>query len=227
MAFVEKLREAQRQTRSRLVLRLDLAANKVPLPLARTDDPLLPFAQALIDATRDVVCGYVLDPAYFLADGAASVIALERIAAYVPADRVIVFDARFGHVGASAPAYARATREAFRADAVTFSVKADRAVEDAFARYAALQLFYPSEAGGELIDPRVGLIVETDRAEAMPLTPAPLLIRHAATSVKTASDQAVLIEGDPNLIYASRRDDYLDAVRAAVTAASESLARSV
>jgi len=222
---VEKLLEAQRQTRSYLALRLDLAANKAPLPLARTDDPLLPFAQALIDATRDVVCGYVLDPAYFLADGAAGVIALERIAAYVPADRVTVFDARFGHLGASAPAYARATREAFRADAVTFSVKADREVEEAFGRYAALQVFYPSEVGGELIDPRAGLIVATGWAEAMPLTPAPLLIRHAAASVKTASDQVKLIEGDPDLIYASRRADYLDATRAAVTAVSESLGR--
>lgn len=223
MFFPEKLAQAQRQSGSRLVLRLDLAVGRMPLPLARVDDPLLPFARSIIDATRDVVCGYVLDPAYFLADGAAGVIALERIAAGIPADRLMVFDARFGHLGPSAPAYARAAREAFGADAVTFSVKIDRVVADTFARYAEMQLFHPYEAVPGQNDPRFGLIVEQG-----PVAPAsaPLLVRYTAARQDIASDQTALIEGDPGLIYASRRDDYEAVVGAAVlTAASEFPAR--
>ncbi|MCZ2095260.1 MAG: hypothetical protein LC121_03120 [Anaerolineae bacterium] len=45
----------------------------------------MPFGKAIIDATRDLVFGYVFDLAAYLALGAAGAIALERTVAYARA----------------------------------------------------------------------------------------------------------------------------------------------
>jgi orotidine-5'-phosphate decarboxylase len=186
----------------------------MPLPFARTDDPMLPFAQALIDATRDLVCAYVLDPAYFLNEGAPGLIALERIAYYVPNDIPIVLDARYGLLGDSAPLYARAAFDAFRAEAVTFSVPPDPQTLSAFLKYSDKMLFLP-ESNGDLA--QAGLIIDAQRPVNTPTDDRPRLIRHAAYrahghSIVTARS---IVESNSALIYASRRDDFADVVREA------------
>jgi hypothetical protein len=60
-SFYDKLRAAQSQRESDLALLLAPKLAKMPLPIARYDDPFLPFGKAIIDATRDLVCAYVFD----------------------------------------------------------------------------------------------------------------------------------------------------------------------
>lgn len=214
MTFTDKLHAVQQHNSSRLGLRLDILANKLPLPFARTDDPMLPFAQALIDATRDLVCAYVIDPAYYLSEGAPGMIALERITRYVPDAVPIILDTRYGSLGDSAPHYARAAFEAFRADAVTFSVRPDPQTLTAFLKYSDKGLFLP-EISGDFA--QAGLIVDAQRPVNAPTDNRPRLIRHAAyqtygNAIVTADS---IVESDPALIYASRRDDFAEAVREA------------
>src|SRR5512140_686986 len=102
MNFAQKLQTLQQRNHSRLGLRLDILAHAVPLPFAPIDDPMLPFAQAVIDATRDLVAAYVLDPAYYWNEGAPGMIALERITRYVLDDIPMVLDTRYGPLGGSA-----------------------------------------------------------------------------------------------------------------------------
>ncbi|MFN8596671.1 MAG: hypothetical protein U0559_10885 [Anaerolineae bacterium] len=217
MTFTSKLHDVQWRNSSRLGLRLDILANKMPLPFARTDDPMLPFAQALIDATRDLVCAYVIDPGFYLSEGAPGVIALERITRYVPEAIPIVLDTRYGSLSDSAPHYARAAFEAFRADAVTFSTLPDSQTLATFLKYSNKALFLP-EIYNDFA--QAGLIVEAQRPVNVPTDDRPYLIRHAAyqahgNSIVIANS---IVESDPALIYTSRRDDFAEAAREATRA---------
>src|SRR5512140_1136609 len=84
MKFVERLAEAQTRNHSALVIGLAPALNRLPYPIQRYDEPLLPFGKAIIETTADLVCGYVFHLSAYLALGAAGAVALERSIAYTP-----------------------------------------------------------------------------------------------------------------------------------------------
>jgi hypothetical protein len=86
--FVSKVQSIVESRTSKIVLLLSPVIEQMPLPIQRYDEPLLPFGKAMIDATRDVVCGYAFDLEAYLVPGAAGIIALERTINYVP-DHVI------------------------------------------------------------------------------------------------------------------------------------------
>lgn len=119
MTFLDKLAEAQRRNRSWLCLGLDPVLAKMPLPLHKEDDPLLPFNKAMIDATADLVCAYKPNLAFYLAEGAAGLIALERTIAYIPDHLPIILDGKFGDIGTTAEMIARGAFEVWGVDAVT------------------------------------------------------------------------------------------------------------
>ncbi len=138
--FLAKLTQAQRKHRSCLCIRMDILVAHTPLPLQVYDEPMLPFARAIIEATQDLVCAYQFNLAYYLAEGAAGMVALERITRLVPDELPIILDGPFCAVRSTADAYARCAFEQLRADAVTlfpypgsdavrpFLKRADRAV---------------------------------------------------------------------------------------------------
>lgn len=121
MTFLEKLTRAQQKNRSYLCVGLDIVAANTPLPLQYYDEPMLPFARAIIEATKDLVCAYKPNLGFYLAEGAAGIVALERIVRVIPEDIPIILDAKFGDIGNTAQAYARGAFEQFKADAVTLS----------------------------------------------------------------------------------------------------------
>jgi hypothetical protein len=214
MDYLTKLAACSRQNRSALGLRLDILALKMPLPFARTDDPMLPFAQALIDATHDLVAAYVIDPAYYFSEGAPGMIALERITRYVPDDIPIVLDTRFGLLGDSAVHAARGAFEAFRADAVTFSVPPDPRTLDTFLNYSGKLLFVP---GVIITTDGLGQLIETSGDLHTSTINVPRFIRQSARPDKSVMlTDTTVIESDSRLIYTSRQDDFVGAVRGAV-----------
>jgi orotidine-5'-phosphate decarboxylase len=117
--FLAKLMRAQHAHRSCVCLRLDIIVAYTPLPVQMYDEPMLPFARAIIEATQDLVCAYQFNLAYYLAEGAAGMVALERITRLVPNEIPIILGGTFCAAGAMAEAYARCAFEQFRADAVT------------------------------------------------------------------------------------------------------------
>ena len=215
MNFADKLYAREQHTQSQIGLRLDILAAKMPLPFARTDDPMLPFAQAIIDATRDLVAAYVIDPAYYFSEGAPGMIALERITRYVPEDVPIVLDTRYGPLGDSAMPVARGAFEAFHADAITFSVPPDARTLDAFLNYPGKVLFIP---GIIATSDQIGVLIETGEALAMSPANTLSLIREKAYRVggKTALPNLCIVESTSDLIYTSRRDDFADVLREAI-----------
>jgi orotidine-5'-phosphate decarboxylase len=120
-AFVEKLQAAQIANDSWVCVGLDPLLERMPGPLLKHDDPFLPFLKAIVDATADLVCAYKPNLGFFLALGAAGMIALERIFAYVPDEIPIILDAKCNDIGHTAQAYARGAFDALGADAVTIN----------------------------------------------------------------------------------------------------------
>jgi orotidine-5'-phosphate decarboxylase len=119
--FIEKLAAAQQKNRSYLCIGLDIVVANNPAPITYYDEPMLPFARAIIEATSDLVCAYKPNLGFYLAEGAAGVVALERIVRLIPSHIPIILDGKFGDIGNTAEAFARGAFEQFMADAVTLS----------------------------------------------------------------------------------------------------------
>jgi orotidine-5'-phosphate decarboxylase len=162
MGFVEKLAAAQQRNHSWVCVGLDIDARKIPLPLQKMDDPALPFARAIIDATRDVACAFKPNLGFYLAQGAAGVIALERLMRYIPTDLPIILDAKFGDIGSTAEQYARAAFEALGADAVTLSPYVGSDAVKPFLAYADKGVFVLARTSNPGAGEFQNLIVERE-----------------------------------------------------------------
>ncbi len=115
MSFSDKLAAAQTRADSWLCIGLDTDADKIP-PRA---GGVVAFNRAIIDATRDLVCAYKPNLAFYLARGSAGIDALAQTAAAIPRDIPILLDAKFGDIDSSARGYARFAFDVLGADAVT------------------------------------------------------------------------------------------------------------
>jgi len=162
MRFEEKLAAAQQRNNSWLCVGLDIVAGKMPLPLQKMDDPVLPFAREIIDATKDLVCAFKPNLGFFLAEGAAGIIALERLIRYIPPDIPVILDAKFGDIGSTAEQYARGAFEAFHADAVTLSPYVGADAVKPFLAYADKGVFVLARTSNPGASEFQSLIVENE-----------------------------------------------------------------
>ena len=166
MRFEEKLVAAQQRNNSWLCVGLDIVAGKMPLPLQKMDDPVLPFAREIIDATKDLVCAFKPNLGFFLAEGAAGIIALERLIRCIPPDIPVILDAKFGDIGSTAEQYARGAFEAFRADAVTLSPYVGADAIKPFLAYADKGVFVLARTSNPGASEFQSLIVEDESLDA-------------------------------------------------------------
>ena len=122
MSFTLQLAAAQARNASLLCVGLDPEPAK--FPGAWRDDParIFDFCAAIVDATRDTVCAFKPQIAYFAAQRAEE--QLERLIAHIPATAPgipVILDAKRGDIGATAAQYAREAFVRYDADAVTLS----------------------------------------------------------------------------------------------------------
>lgn len=87
--------------------------------LLPTGAALDPFLHGIVDATRDQVCCYKPNLAFFEALGLAGQTALRTLLAAVPRDIPVLVDAKRGDTPQTMRAYARAIFDELGADAVT------------------------------------------------------------------------------------------------------------
>ena len=120
--FRAQLVAAQAINQSMLCVGLDPEPAK--FPGAWKDDParIFDFCSAIVDATKDLVCAFKPQVAYFAAQRAEDQLEklmahMQRVAPQVP----VILDAKRGDIGATAEQYAREAFERYRADAVTLS----------------------------------------------------------------------------------------------------------
>ena len=114
MHLAARLREAAERSGSLLCVGLDPALGDCAS--AREAER---FCSALLEATLDQVCAVKPNAAFFEQHGAAGWRVLEGLRGQVPADRILIVDAKRGDVGTTADAYARALFDVLGADAVT------------------------------------------------------------------------------------------------------------
>jgi uridine monophosphate synthetase len=116
MEFYRWLGETATRNDSLLCVGLDPR----PERLAPGDD-LYSFNRRIVDATRDLVCTYKPNFAFYELAGPAGLEALRRTVEYIhkTAEVPVILDAKRGDIGSTAEAYARAAFEVWGADALT------------------------------------------------------------------------------------------------------------
>ncbi len=119
--FLEKLEKASKKNNSLLCVGLDTDSAKIPQFLQSSESPLLEFNRAIIKATKDFVCCYKPNSAFYEAAGIEGIKALEKTLEEIPSDIPVILDAKRGDIGNTSRLYAQASFEALGADAVTLS----------------------------------------------------------------------------------------------------------
>jgi orotidine-5'-phosphate decarboxylase len=120
MNFVHQLQALT--PHSRLCVGLDPEPGKLPGTWAGDASKFYEFCAAIVDATKDLVCAFKPQIAYFAAYGAEA--QLERLIAHihdVAPGVPVILDAKRGDIGSTAEQYAREAFVRYQADAVTLS----------------------------------------------------------------------------------------------------------
>ncbi len=119
MTFREKTAEASGRAESLVCVGLDTDPARIPSHLPSGDEGVLAFNEAVIDATRDLVCAYKPNSAFYEARGCAGIDALIRTVEMVPAKVPVILDIKRGDIGNTAEKYAEYAYDVIGADAVT------------------------------------------------------------------------------------------------------------
>ncbi|KAA3633125.1 MAG: orotidine-5'-phosphate decarboxylase, partial [Calditrichaeota bacterium] len=119
MAATDKLTEIQEKNNSYICLGLDLDPKRMPAESTKSIKSMYEFAMNIIDATKDHVCAYKPNMAFFENLGHDGISLLESIVNRMPTDIPIILDGKRGDIGNTASFYAEAMYERFRADWVT------------------------------------------------------------------------------------------------------------
>ena len=187
-----KFHDKVRLSQSNIILKLNPKFEQLPLPITWFDDPFLPFGKQVIDATQDLVAGYLFDFASYLAMGGAGVIALERTIAYVPKSKVRILHGAFTGKGFSP----MADTTGFDLSAITVTTLDD---VNYYTNHVPYMAFIATTQN--LSVPDTGGIYRTD--------------------LNTLQyDHTQLIVTTDAILYSSKQDDFADKIREGIQALS-------
>ncbi len=121
MKFIEKLKNVSHKNNSLLCVGLDTELEKIPKYLLQEKDPIFSFNQKIIDSTKDMVCAYKPNLAFYEAYGIKGLEALKKTCEYIPENIPVILDAKRGDIGNTSKMYAKAIFDEFKADGVTLN----------------------------------------------------------------------------------------------------------
>jgi len=120
MNFKEKFKKISEKNDSLLCVGLDIDRKKIPKYLfSKSKTPFFDFNKKIIDATKDLVCAYKLNMAFYEALGIEGYKTLEKTIEYIPDDIVVILDGKRNDIGNTAKKYAISIFEILGADATT------------------------------------------------------------------------------------------------------------
>lgn len=120
MNFKEKLLKIARKNNSLLCVGLDVDKGKMPKFLfEKNKDPYFEFNKSIINATKELVCAYKLNMAFYEVLGKEGFDLLEKTIEYIPKNIVIILDGKRNDIGNTARKYAQSLFETLNADAAT------------------------------------------------------------------------------------------------------------
>lgn len=121
MSALEKLTEIQDKNKSMICLGLDLDAKRMPAECAKSIKGMYEFAMNIIEATKDCVCAYKPNMAFYENMGHEGLSLLESILNRMPSNVSVVLDGKRGDIGNTASFYAEAMFKQMNADWVTLN----------------------------------------------------------------------------------------------------------
>ncbi len=122
MNFTQKIKEAQKLNNSSLIVGLDIDIDKLPAHLKEEEtEPFFTFLEEIINATKDHVCAYKPNIAFFEALGVYGLELLEETLALIPEHIPVILDVKRGDIGNTAQKYAIAAFDELKVDAVTLA----------------------------------------------------------------------------------------------------------
>jgi len=119
--FFEHLEQTARRQNSLLCVGLDPHPARFSPQIQADPDPIFAFNRQIVDATRDLVCAYKPNYAFYEAHGLPGLRALQETIQYIGPEVPVILDAKRGDIGSTATAYARAAYEIWGAGAVTIA----------------------------------------------------------------------------------------------------------
>ena len=121
MHFIDKLKRIQRGNNSLLCIGLDADVRKLPKSLSRHRNPQLEFNRRIIEATKDLVCAYKLNIAFYESAGEQGYRNVHRTLAMIPGDVVTIGDGKRGDIGSTAEHQAMLFCDDWKFDSSTVS----------------------------------------------------------------------------------------------------------
>ncbi len=120
MEFNNKLTKVIKKNDSLLCIGLDIDKDKIPAYLFKKEKtPYLNFNKKIIDTTKDLVCGYKLNLAFYEVLGLRGYKILQQTIEYIPDNLLVILDGKRNDIGNTAKKYAESIFETLGADATT------------------------------------------------------------------------------------------------------------
>ncbi len=120
MNFKQKLTTISHNNNSLVCIGLDVDKEKMPKFLFESSKhPYLEFNKSIIDSTKDLVCAYKLNMAFYEVLGTEGFELLKKTIKYIPKDVVVILDGKRNDIGNTARKYAQTLFETLSADAIT------------------------------------------------------------------------------------------------------------
>jgi orotidine-5'-phosphate decarboxylase len=117
--FKDRLLSATRTNRSIVCVGLDFEMEYVPKSIQESEFPIFEFNRAIIEATKDLVCAYKPNTAFYERHGERGWSMLRKTIELVPEEVPVILDVKRADIGNTSQKYAEAYFDDLGADAVT------------------------------------------------------------------------------------------------------------
>jgi len=122
MNFREKLDKIVHKNDSLLSIGLDIDKEKMPDYLFKKDNnPYIDFNQSIINNTKDLVCAYKINLAFYEVLGIQGIEILKKTLDIIPKDIIVILDGKRNDIGNTAKKYAQTLFETYNADSITIN----------------------------------------------------------------------------------------------------------
>ena len=120
-SFSANLEKKQKENDSLLMVGLDSDIGKIPDVYKEENHPQFAFNRMVIDATKDELCAYKLQMAFYEEQGLEGYESLIKTLSYIPSDIPVVADAKRNDIGNTCRAYAHAFFQKLGFDGITLN----------------------------------------------------------------------------------------------------------
>jgi orotidine-5'-phosphate decarboxylase len=119
MHFTRKLKQALRETKSHLIVGLDTDIKQIPQFFLAAANPIAEFNNLVIEATKDFVCGYKINTAFYERAAEIGWTSLRSAVEIIPDNLITIADAKRGDIENTSEFYAQAFFDELGFDAIT------------------------------------------------------------------------------------------------------------